>query len=46
MTNVMFSVPSAERVKKIIITEDCVRNGAEPTLIEEGNGSSARLELP
>ena len=45
MTNVMFSVPSEENVQKIIITASCVREGAEPVLIEK-NGSSARLELP
>ena len=33
MTDVMFSVPSEENVKKILITEACVRQGAEPAVI-------------
>lgn len=33
LTPIMFSVPSEEDVAKVIITRDCVDNGAEPELI-------------
>ena len=33
MTNVMFSIPSEENVSRIVITKECVTEGAEPTVI-------------
>ena len=35
MTDVMFRVPSDKTISRVIITADCVRNGAEPTIIRE-----------
>lgn len=33
MTDIMYTVPSDSSVKKVIITADCVKNGAEPQII-------------
>ena len=33
MTDLMFTLPSRDDVEKVIITEDCVKNHAEPTLV-------------
>ncbi|MBO6041154.1 MAG: AAA family ATPase, partial [Oscillospiraceae bacterium] len=38
MTRVMFQVPSDKTIKRVIITADCVRNGAEPEVIREDSG--------
>ncbi len=32
MMDVMYNIPSEERVERVIITEDCVRNGALPLI--------------
>ena len=33
MTGIMFEIPSDKTIKKVIITEDCVRNGTEPEVV-------------
>ena len=33
MTNIMFEVPSDLSIHKVIITADCVNNGAEPRVV-------------
>ena len=33
MTRVMYEVPSDPRIRKVIITADCIRNGTEPEII-------------
>ena len=38
MTRVMFQVPSDKTIKRVIITADCVREGAEPTVIRDNSG--------
>ncbi|MBS5276103.1 MAG: AAA family ATPase, partial [Clostridiales bacterium] len=35
--NLMFTVPSDCMIEKIIVTEDCVRNGTEPTIKRDPN---------
>ena len=35
--NIMFTVPSDCMIEKIIVTEDCVRNGTEPTIKRDPN---------
>ena len=36
MTDVMFKVPSDKKIRKVVITADCVRSGAEPRLVRKG----------
>ena len=43
MTDTMYELPSLEGVKKCIITEDAVLNGAKPTLI---SADPEPMELP
>ena len=43
MMDIMFECPSDDSIEKVVITKDCVENGAEPTVIRnraaiEGNG--------
>ena len=38
MTDVMYRVPSDKSIRRVIITADCVLNGAEPTVIRETGG--------
>lgn len=33
MTNIMYEVPSDDRIEKVIITKECVTDGAEPKVI-------------
>jgi len=33
MTGIMFEIPSDKTIKKVIITEDCVRNGTQPEVV-------------
>ena len=33
MTKVMYEVPSDPTIRKVIITEDCIRNGVEPEIV-------------
>lgn len=33
MTGVMYKIPSEKDVEEVIVTKDCVANGAEPTLV-------------
>ena len=35
MTGIMFEIPSDPEITKVIITEDCVKNGAEPKIIRK-----------
>ncbi len=35
MTGIMFEIPSDPEITKVIITEDCVKNGAEPKVIRK-----------
>lgn len=37
MMNIMYEVPSRDDISKIIISEDCVKNAAEPKLIKKKN---------
>ena len=39
MTDIMFSVPSDPEAAKVVVTEACVREGTEPTVLH-------RSELP
>jgi ATP-dependent protease Clp ATPase subunit len=33
MTEVMYKIPSEENVEEVIVTKDCLTNGATPTLV-------------
>ena len=33
MTRVMYEVPSDPRIRKVVITADCIRNGTDPEII-------------
>ena len=35
MTDVMYSVPSDDKAEKVIITEDCVKNGTQPVIVHK-----------
>ena len=35
MTDVMYSVPSDDDAVKVIITEDCVKNGTQPVIVHK-----------
>lgn len=37
MTDVMFTVPSDNTIRRVVITADCVRNGQMPVIIREEN---------
>ena len=43
MTNIMYEVPSRDDISEVIITQECVKEKAEPKLILK---PSAHLELP
>ncbi len=38
MTQVMYQVPSDKTIKRVIITAECVTDGAEPAVIRENGG--------
>ena len=38
MTKVMFQTPSDKTIKRVIITADCITEGAEPVVIRENGG--------
>lgn len=45
MTKIMYDVPSDPTITKVVITEDCVKNGQEPEILrEEGESPSRRSE--
>ncbi len=46
LSDVMFNVPSDPTVEKVIITADCVRGKAEPTLLRDPNKKPMRLKIP
>ena len=33
MTKVMYEVPSDPRIRRVIITEECIRNGTDPKIV-------------
>ena len=33
MTRVMYEVPSDPRIRKVVITEDCIKNGTDPEIV-------------
>ena len=35
MTKIMFDIPSDLTIQSVLITEDCVRNGAKPTVVRD-----------
>ncbi|MBQ9412790.1 MAG: ATP-dependent Clp protease ATP-binding subunit ClpX [Oscillospiraceae bacterium] len=35
MTRVMYEVPSDPTIRKVVVTEDCIRNGTEPEIFRE-----------
>ena len=35
MTKVMYEVPSDDSIRKVVITEDCIKNGTEPEIIRK-----------
>ena len=37
MTDIMFKIPSDPTIQSVLITEDCVRNGAEPQVTRDAN---------
>ncbi len=39
MTDVMFEVPSDHSINKVVITEDCVKNGTRPVVYRRGRQS-------
>lgn len=43
LTKLMYEIPSDSTVEKIIITEDAVRNGAEPIILRNPKKESKRL---
>ncbi len=44
LKNLMFNIPSDYSVEKIIITEDCVRNGAEPIILRNPSKTAKILK--
>lgn len=42
MTQIMYDIPSDPSVYKVIITEDCIKNGAQPEVLRDPE----RLERP
>jgi ATP-dependent protease Clp ATPase subunit len=45
MTDIMYRVPSDKTAKKVIVTEESVRDGVSPTVIHEEEPQFT-LELP
>lgn len=43
LKELMFTIPSDATVEKVIITEDCVRNGAEPIVLRNTNKTQKAL---
>ena len=37
MTDVMYKIPSDLSIKSVLITEDCVKNGAEPQVTRDAS---------
>ena len=37
MTDIMYKIPSDPTIQSVLITEDCVRNGAEPQVTRDAN---------
>ena len=43
LKDLMFAIPSDATVEKVIITEDCVRNAAEPIILRNTNKTQKSL---
>ena len=43
MTEIMFRVPSDKSIKRVIITEECVKNGEKPVALRNDNADVAQL---
>ena len=43
MTEIMFRVPSDKSIKRVIITEECVKNGEKPVALRNDNADAAQL---
>ena len=37
MTGIMFEIPSDKTITKVIVTEDCVRNGTQPEVVRKSD---------
>ena len=35
MTNVMYELPSDPSIRRVVVTEECVKNGTEPVVIHD-----------
>mgnify|MGYP002508072704 CR=1 FL=1 len=45
LQNLMYKIPSDHTVEKIIITEDAIRNGAEPIILRNPKKESKKLTV-
>ena len=45
LSDLMYKIPSEPTVEKIIITEDCVRNGAEPIILKNPKKEAKNLTI-
>ena len=41
MTDIMFRVPSETDIEKVLVTADCVKNGAQPLVFRKGQESTS-----
>ena len=46
MTDIMFEIPSNDKITKCIITKETVENGKEPEVVVDENKASAQIENP
>jgi ATP-dependent Clp protease ATP-binding subunit ClpX len=46
LQGIMFEIPSDYTVEKIIITRDCIEDGAKPAVIKNPNRKPIKLKIP
>ena len=44
MTDIMYDIPSNEKIEKCIITKDTIQNNAKPKIIENPNKESKKKQ--
>ena len=45
LTKIMYDIPSDSTIVKVTITEDCVKNGAEPVIERDADKAVRRAKL-
>ena len=45
LTQIMYDIPSDPTIEKVTITEDCVKNGADPIVVRNPDKTTRRARI-